>query len=224
MLARTAEACPPPIGGNPALADRDPAVRLEFIRSSLNREARHAVLWTQLWIAGNGVLIAGTAGLIPFYPPENRVDLYVGMGATGVAALPLIFLPPSIERVGPAFDHRVSEATSLDPCVLIAEGEHLLARDAREAASVYTWFPQVTNVLYNVGVGLILGLGFHRWVTGISAMISGTTIGELVMLTEPKELSWDLARYMDGRLNDQPKGVAWALLPEPTGLSFRVQF
>lgn len=221
---RAAALCPVPPGGNPALAEMEPTLRLQFLRTSLNREASRAVVWSSLWVAGNAVLIAGTAGLLPFYPEENRVDLFVGIGATAVAALPLVLLPPSIERDGPAFERRVSQGEAIDVCTLIAEGEHLLARDARESAAVYTWFPQIANVVYNVGVGLILGLAFHRWTQGIGAMFSGTAIGELVMLTEPKELTWDLARYMNGRLDEQPKGIAWAFLPEPTGLSFHVTF
>jgi hypothetical protein len=222
FVSTPVRACPVPAGGSAALEAVDPAARLAFLRTSLNHEARRAATWSTLWVGANAVLIAGTGGLIPFYPKENRVDLIVGIGATTIAALPLVLLPPSIEIDGPAFDKHVARGHDL--CLLIAEGEHLVAKDAREAAGVYTWFPQVANVVYNLGVGLILGLAFHRWVPAIGAFFSGVTIGELVMLTEPKELSWDFERYMDARLHEQAPGLAWEFLPAPNGLSFHVTF
>jgi hypothetical protein len=213
--------CPLPPGASPELARYDADTRLAFIRGSLLRDAQDSTLYTTLWVAGNGLLLAGTGGLTPFYPASQHVSLYVGIGATAIAALPLVLLAPSIERDGPAFERYWIANSSADICDLIRTGEHLLAKDAIEETGVGGWLPQTINVVYNLGVALILAFVFKQWQTGVGAFFSGTAIGEAVMLTQPKELPNDLKRYMNGDISQGTSGPVIGL----TGpLNFAVKF
>lgn len=213
--------CPLPPGASPELARVDADARLAFVRASLARDARDSTLYTTLWVSANGLLLAGTGGIAPFYPESQHASILVGIGATAIAALPLVLLAPSIERDGPAFDRFLRADASADLCDVLRVGEHLLAKDAIEETGVGAWLPQTINVLYNLGVALLLTFAFKQWETGVGAFFSGTAIGEAVMLTQPKELPNDLTRYMSGDLSKGTSGPVFGL----TGpLHFAVKF
>ena len=138
--------------------------------------------------------------MIPFYAKESRPVLVVGVAATVIAAVPLVVLPLDVEHDGPAFDHHVHAAPPADQCALIAEGERLLQRDAREAAASSNLTAHLVNFFYNLGVGLLMGFAFHQWPSAIGAMASGFTIGEAAQFSAPKALTLDVRDYLSGRL------------------------
>jgi len=214
---------PLPAGADPSLGEVSPAQRLGFLRQQLGDEARRTSVWTIAWIAANGVLLAGTAGMIPFYAKESRVDLYVGLGATTIAALPLVLLPPGIERDGAEFARLAGQAPP-DSCALIASGEELLARYGAEQSGYMQWSQHLMNAAYNIAVGLVLGLAFNRWQTGGTAMLSGFTIGEVVMFTQPRTLPGEWTDYLAGRFSGGSGGGSLSLLPAANGLTLRLTF
>jgi hypothetical protein len=226
LLAGTpAGACPVPSGGTADLAAAPPEARLAFLRETLSRESRHVYIWSSAWIGANGLLIAGTAGLIPFYPRSSRVDLVIGTGATTIAALPFVILPPSVQRDGPRFEENLAALKpGTDLCAIISEGERMLIRDAGEEKAILGPLATIINLIYNVGVALVFGLGFNRWLSGGSAMISGFAIGEFVMFTQPKALPLDLDRYLEGHITNPAAKPGVSLMPAPAGLGLTLTF
>ena len=87
------------------------------------------------------------------------------------------------------------------------------------------WLPQLINAAYNVTVGLVLGLAFHRWQTGGTAMLSGFTIGELVMYSQPRALPDQWRNYLAGQIILPPSPpVNVSMLPSPAGLTLQLAF
>ena len=85
-----------------------------------------------------------------------------------------------------------------------------------------SWIAHVVNVLFNVGVGLILGLGYDRWQTaGLNGAV-GIAVGEATVLTTPTGMidGWD--RYRFGGKND-PK-VTVRLVPAGLGAGLALTF
>jgi hypothetical protein len=55
------------------------------------------------------------------------------------------------------------------------------------------------NVLFNVGLGLFLGLGYHHWEAGAINAGVGIAVGEALILTRPTAAIDDLDAYRLGR-------------------------
>jgi hypothetical protein len=73
----------------------------------------------------------------------------------------------------------------------------------------------VGNVVLNTGVGLFLGLGYHHWGAGALNAVSGSAIGEAIILTQPTGSIDDLRRYRAGALESaapRPLSLAYALV------------
>ncbi len=218
-------ACPLPAGASAALADVTPAARLAFLRESLAREGRRVHTWSTLWVGANILLMAGAAGALPFYSAANRAQLYVGIGATVVGSLPLVLVPPAVQRDGPYFESRIlTAAPDVDICALISEGERLLVSDAGQENAILGPVSTVINAVYNIGVALVLGLGFHQWASGAQTLLTGFTIGQVVMYTQPRALPTRLDDYLAGHPNLTDRGLSLHLGPQEGGLGLNLTF
>ena len=66
------------------------------------------------------------------------------------------------------------------------------------------------NLLFNTGVLLFLGLGYHHWTPGIINGVAGAAVGEAIILSQPAETIDDLAAYRAGRIaRATPVSVGW---------------
>jgi hypothetical protein len=212
---RAADRCAPPVGASPALAEIDPELRLRFIDEHLARTAHHATQWTWGW--GIGIGVATVANLVPlaFVAPDQRIDWYVGAGTTIIGVVPLIIAP--LDVVGDSRDLRARLGTRRpgdDVCVLLADAEVKLVRDAKNQADGQRWWIHAGNVVLNTGVGLFLGLGYHHWGAGALNAIVGSAIGEAIILTQPTSSIGDLRTYQAGALGT----------PGPVSLGYRTAF
>ncbi|HEY7372022.1 MAG TPA: hypothetical protein VIF57_07560 [Polyangia bacterium] len=208
-LARAADRCPPGAGGGAALAEIDPELRLRFIDERLALTAHRAQVWTWGWGIGIGVATIGNLIPLAFVAPEDRVDWYVGAATTVVGIVPLLIAP--LDVVGDARALRVRLAArgpSDDVCVLLADAEARLVRDAKNQADGQRWWLHVGNVALNTGVGLFLALGYHHWAAGAFNAILGSAIGEAIILTQPTSSIGDLQAYRAGALGPPPRQVA----------------
>jgi hypothetical protein len=225
MSTGVARACPLPPGASASLAEVSPEARLEYLRESLLSEGQRVHTWSTLWIGGTIILIAGAAGVMPFYSPGSRVGLYVGIGATVLGALPLQLIPPSVQRDGPLFQEHIDAfPPSGDICRLIAEGERFMIRDARQEGLILGPINTLINAAYNIGVLLVLGFGFHQWASGGAAMLSGFAFGEVVMYTQPRALPSWLDEYLAGHPKLSQPAATWRIVPQAAGLALNVAF
>jgi len=186
-------------GGSAALAGIDPELRLRFIDEHLARTAHHAQIWTWGW--GLGIGVATVANLVPllFVAPEDRIDWYVGAGTTIVGVVPLLIAPLAV--VGDARELRLrldARTPTDDICALLADAEGKLVRDATNQSDGQRWWLHVGNVLLNTGVGLFLGIGYHHWTAGAFNAVTGSVVGEAIILTQPTSTIGDLETYRAG--------------------------
>jgi len=199
--------CPAPAWGAPELAGVDAELRLAWIDAHLARTAHQARVWTWGW--GTGIAVATVANLAPlaFVSPDDRIDWYVGAATTAVGVVPLLVAPLDVVGDSRALAARLAaRAPTDDVCLLLADAEGKLGRDAKNQSDGRRWWLHAGNVALNTGVGLFLALGYHHWGAGVFNAVVGTAIGEAIILTQPTSSIGDLERYRAGRLG--PDGVA----------------
>ena len=199
--ALAAAGCPAPATAAPALAAVEPARRLRWIEGRLTEGEGKARLWTYGW--GGGIAAAGIGSLVavPFVAPENRVDWYTGAVSAGVGVAALAVAPPVVLQTAPALRAEIARATlPADICSLLLVAESDLVRVARDEERQGRWYVHIGNVLFNVGLGLFLGLGYHHWEAGAINAAAGMVVGEALILTRPTAAIGDLDAYLAGAL------------------------
>ncbi|MCL2450137.1 MAG: hypothetical protein FWD17_14415, partial [Polyangiaceae bacterium] len=91
------------------------------------------------------------------------------------------------------------------------------------------WVPHAGNVLFNVGLALVLGWGFRRWKSAAISAGIGVVVGEANILTQPHRLPGVVERYRAGHLDDADAdgvspAMAFAAPPSAAGLTWLVRF
>jgi len=199
--ARGTECTTSIVGGAPTLQRLDAEVRLRFIRERLQAEARRARTWSYAWGATYAALMIGQLVPLPFVSPETRLDLYVGTAGAALGLIPVVVMPLRVMRDDRWLARRLDRAPAgTHPCVLLAEAESLLVRDAANEAWGRSWLFHTGNVVVNAGIFFIIGAGFGHWVSAVVSGLSGVAVGELMIFTQPTGAVRDLRRYRDGDL------------------------
>jgi hypothetical protein len=184
-----AQNCPPPEDA-PALAGLAPKARLDFIRGQLTSEAHRVRVWKWGWIAGYGALTVGQLIPIPLVSdPGLRIDFAIGAISSAAGVALLLAFPLHVGR-----DASVVEALA-DDCAGVLEAERIFADDAENERDGRHWLVHVGNVALNAVFGLVLGLGFGRWLSGLANFLGGVLLGELTCFTQPNRLTDARARY-----------------------------
>lgn len=200
-VARATVRCPAPGGAEARVADIDGRARLRWIDGRLSREAPRMKLWNWGWAAGIAAGGVGTLIAVPFVSRDSRIDYYTGAGAAAIGVVPFILAPPKVIDDARALHGTLIGAppqTDDQVCKLLAEAEVMLVRDARNEHATSAWWAHVGNVVFNAGLTLFEGLGFHRWTGGLINGISGLAVGEAVIFTQPTRTVDDLAAYNRG--------------------------
>ncbi len=193
--------CPASAAGSPALDELDPPRRLAWISAHLSRSEERARLWTFGW--GGGIALAGVGSLaaVPLVAPETRVDWYTGAVSAGVGVAAFVVAPPAVLADAPALRAEIARSGSgADVCPLLASAEARLVRDARDEERSGRWYVHVGNLLFNTGLGLFLGLGYHHWGAGVVNALAGAAVGEAIIFTRPTAAIDDLGAYSKGAL------------------------
>ncbi len=197
--ARAQARCPVPAAASAALGELEPARRLAFIDDHLSRGEKTARVWAWGW--GGGIAAAGIGSLaaVPFVAPDTRVDWYTGAVSAGVGVAAFVFSPPAVLRDAPALRAEIAGATpGADVCPLLADAEARLVHDARDEARQGGWYIHLGNLLFNTGLGLFLGLGYHHWSAGAINAVAGAAVGEAIIFTRPTAAIDDLRAYLGG--------------------------
>ena len=214
--------CPMPEGSTPAsLAAQSPEARAAFLSTLLGQQSESIQTWKLLWGAGYSLMTIGQLALMPLLP-EHRADWVIGAASSAVGFAVVVIDPMEVIEGGPSFVARAKVVTPEQTCQLLIDGERMLRDGASKQAFSTSWISHVVNVLFNVGVGLILGLGYGRWQTaGINGAV-GIAIGEATTLTTPTGLRDGWERYRFG--NKRESSVTIRLVPAGIGAGLALTF
>jgi hypothetical protein len=182
--------CAAPSETTPAgIANQSDANRLKFLTHVINEESKAANTWTFAWGGSYALLTMVQLSIMPLFPENEKPDWYWGAVSSGVGVAFSIIDPLEVLNAGPIFAARASKQMGeIETCQLIAEGERLLKDGSDHEFLGTRWFIHVANVAFNMGLGLVLGLGYQRWISGIINAAIGTAIGEATIFTEPTAL------------------------------------
>ena len=210
-----AAVCPAPEGA-PAVATIDSEVRIAYLTQAFDREVRDIDAWSWTW---GGIYTAGTIGQgIALGLTTNhatKIDLTVGTIAAGFGALSLTLLPLKLTLpMRSASDAAKQKRLGEDPCLALASAERTLLRVEKDQALATGIVPHIGNVAVNLGIALILGLGYGHWVAAALSGGIGFAVGETNAFTQPHHLAEVLEQYRSGRLDEAtPKLSSCAVVP-----------
>lgn len=215
--------CEKPEGAKPgSVATKSDAERLKFLASRFESESAAATRWTLGWGATYAVGTITQLAIAPLFPDSDKPDFYWGAFSTAVGVAFSIIDPLEVLYGGPIFAKRAGSVTPDETCALIKEGERMLIEGAEHEASGIRWYIHGANILFNVGLGLVLGLVHNRWVSGAINAAVGTAIGEATIFTSPTGLISALDAY---RANGSKPLVTFNLVPTAgPGLGVLVRF
>jgi hypothetical protein len=184
----------------------DPAAaraHVEWIDAHLAVTARRARTWTWAWGGGIGASGVASLAVVPFVARADRIDWYTGAGSAAVGVLPFLIAPLAVMHDAKALHQRLTALPAGAPdeavCALLGEAETKLVHDAEDELSQQRWYVHVGNLVFNTGVMLFLGLGYHRWESGIINGVAGAVVGEALILTQPNATIDEAAAYRAGR-------------------------
>ncbi len=180
------------------VATKSDQERLQFLQKLLVEESGRARTWTLAWGATYGILTVAQLSIMPLFPKEEQPDWYWGAFSTGVGVAFTVLGPLEVLEGGPRFEQRVKTTPPDETCALIAEGERMLKEGAEAERGNVQWYIHAANVAFNVGLGLILGLGYGRWTSGLINMGVGVAIGEATIFTSPQHLISGWKHYREG--------------------------
>jgi hypothetical protein len=226
LLAVPARAvdCPVPEGSTPALAAQSAEARLAYLSRLLEEEGAAAQRWTLAWGATYGVATLAQLGVAGLFPAEERPDWYWGALSTAVGVAFTVLGPLEVMDAGPRFATRMKGVSADGTCALLAEGERLLREGADAEVQSNSWLLHAGNVLFNVAIGLVLGLGYGHWVTGAVNGAIGVAVGEATIFTAPNRLAPGWQQYRGGAVATA-SGVSFRLVPTiGPGLALRGEF
>lgn len=224
LVSTTAVAeCPLPATASGSLHGRPAAERLRYLSRALDADAASARTWGLAWGTVYGVGTLGQIAAMPLLGPEDQKDFVVGIASTAVGVGFTILGLPEVMADAPAFAARA--AGGGDECELLAEAERLIVKDAANELSGVTWYLHAANVAFNLGLGLVIGLGFGHWLSALINFVTGAAIGEGTIFTLPTALNGAWARYLSGDLGP-PAPTAVQLIPVPVagGMGLALRF
>ena len=203
--------------------------RLHFLSGHLAAESARGDTWTHAWAATYAGLTVAQLAASPLIVESDKIEWYVGAASSGIGLAFVVIDPLEVIDAGPSYARRAGWAT--DPqeiCALIAEGEGLLERSAEHEALGRRWYMHAANVVLNIGLALILGLGVGHWVAGAVNFALGVAVGELTILTAPNRLISAWSEYQRGELGEAaaPVGLRWVpmIRPNAAGLALAGSF
>ncbi|MEQ8454497.1 MAG: hypothetical protein RLO52_14305 [Sandaracinaceae bacterium] len=190
--------CPTIEGGDEALAERPVEERAAFVLAASRQAFAESETWTTIYAVGYLGLAAGQLALGVALNDEDRlIDYQIGAASSMIGVASLFILPAAILREQPAVE-TLAPAAAAGDCEALAEAERVLLRGAASEDFGTSWLMHVGGVLFNLAVGLYMGLFYGHWESGAISAGVGIAIGELQILTRPTPLGDALARYRAG--------------------------
>jgi hypothetical protein len=196
-----------------------PSIRLRFIADNLRRGAVPARTWTWGWGIGLTAVGAAQFAAAPLVSDRGqRAELLLGGAKSVLGLFPILVTPLTVMRDARRLDERLAAAgAAADDCKsgVLAEAERMLVAAAWRENFGKSWLQHMGVLVVNIGVGLTLGLGYGRWITGAVGSAVGIAVGETIIYTQPRQSVDALARYRAGILDAAPAGGvgSWFVVP-----------
>ena len=230
--ARAEVHCRPIEGGSQRLGTIDAEERLNYLRVRLGAGARKARTWTAIWATlYSGIVITEGVWALASTTRDDRIDHGVGAGAAFIGVAVIGILPLKVMGDQRWLERRLKRAhPDEDRCALLADAERLLLRGADGEAFGRGPLVHVGNLLFNAGLGILLGVGFGHWNQAAITALSGVVVGEVQALSQPHDEVTTLARYRQGSFGpyEGKPPPAWLLVPtaarDRVGLQLALQF
>lgn len=201
-----AQRCPAIEGGAPELAELPTAERMAFLLARAERGEEAARTWTAIFALGYLGIAAGQLAVLSVSRDQERRDnMAIGAASSMIGVASLFVLPLSILHQRADIEALAARASEGD-CEALARAEALMVAAAESEAFGASWLVHVGSVLFNLGVGLLLGVGYGHWISGAISAGVGIAIGELQILTQPTDLVDAVERYRRGDLALAPTG------------------
>lgn len=223
--------CAPIEGGSAALGAIDSGRRLDFIQRRLNADARRVRIWAWSWASiYTGLVVVNGTRLALSRSREDKIDNGTATGASMLGLAVLAIMPPAVLRDQARLARIVARSGERDSdrCALVAAAERILLRDAASEAFSAGPLPHAGNFVFNMGLGLLLAVGFGRLDTGMIVALTGMTVGEIQMLSVRTRVRETLARYRSGALDtanaNAAPSIGWTVVPILNREQYGVQF
>jgi hypothetical protein len=208
--------CAPIAGAGAQLGQVDAQVRLRFVRDRMRQAAHKMRIWAWTFAGIYSTLTVGNLALLAGADRHGQIDDGVGAAASFVGVLTIAILPPEIIADDYWLERRLRRAPpGTDPCALLTDAERLFVRDAKSVAFGKSAMIHAGNFVFNIGIGLLLGLGFGHWQQAMIQGLIGIAVGEAMIISQPAEIVTDLRRYRAANLGLPPawRPVAWGVAP-----------
>lgn len=193
----------------PSTGEVSTSRRLRFITANLDLGARRALAWSLGWGITYGAAAVTLFAVTPFVSPGLRKDLYVGAASATIGAITRSVSRPAVIRERRRLRRIIAaEGTS---CEALHAAERALARSARWEHRNRRLLLHLAALTYNAGVGLVLGLGLDRPLSGIRQAAVGAVVGQVMFVTQPMTSARALTRYQAGFVG--PTGARVHSLP-----------
>jgi hypothetical protein len=208
-LARADDALAPATPGD----DLDVRARLAFIESRLRDGTVTANLWWYGWTVGYSTLALGQ-GVVALATTSAglRTDSIVGGVSSALGVIPFFVFPFPARRAARELEP-MPEATVDERREKLARAEELLEASAKAETLGRSLLTHAFVGLSAAGIGVILGVGFHRAGSGVLDGVGGIVTGEAQIWTEPTA-AIDAWREIHGPAQE----ARWSLVPRMGGV------
>lgn len=203
---RQAFAAPCPV--DPALEASGSALeapaeqRLQFLRDSMRVGAHRSRIWAASWGTAYGAASIALFATAPLIDGPLQRDLYVGGSSALVGTLVRSISVPKVIGAHRRVERAVASGASTCDALALAEVE--LRRSAKSEAFGRSLFIRLGALAYGVGVGVLLGVGLDRPLSGIRQATVGMTVAQIMIQTQPVTMIDAAARYRDGHVDGPP--------------------
>jgi len=206
VCPRTASATPCPIDpaldARPVTAHIPAEQRLHFIRTSMRAGAHRSRIWAASWGATYGAASLALFTTASQLDGPLRRDLYVGASSALIGVVVRSVSIPKVIRSHRQLERSLRSGQST--CTALALAESGMRRSAKSEAFGRSLMLHLGAIVYNVGVGVLLGVGLDRSVSGIRQAAVGMTVGQIMILTQPVTMVDAAQRYRDGQVSESP--------------------
>jgi hypothetical protein len=188
----------------------DADLRASFMLERARSVDQAATIWSATWAVGYLGLTAAQLGVLAStQDPGTRADMAIGALGSMIGVASIFLLPVRVMGQRPRLEALAPLAMAGD-CAALEEMERIFdhAADGEEFGS--SWLMHVGSMLFNIGMGVVQGLAFGRWQSGMISAAIGIAVGEVQILTKPSGLIDARARYRIG-IVDGGIGFAAAL-------------
>jgi hypothetical protein len=240
VQAYAEDTCAVPENGSAALASISARDRIEFLRSTLDDQARYVRRWKWAWVgigsaavvASGALTIGWAAGNDPHVRDANVADNLVATVFSVFTPIVTVVFAPRVESDAPVIDRLLADTGNGEAgaCLVLARVEELFAKGAEEEAFATGVLAHLASLL---GVAALFGIMAveaalatdplardAHWENAVINGLAGVAYAEAQILTTPtgavkgwrSYLKGDLHRKSAAAFSVQPLAIAPGLM------------